>query len=268
MQTQIKTFMTGMPTSIDVDASAGTALALMTERGIRHLPVVDTDHQVVGLLALDDLRSAFPGARLAEAGDESAPTPVGDVMTHAPAVLLDGESLEVAAETLAESGADCIPVVDADGRLSGLLTVKDCLHALVTLLWAERHREEGRPPAAPPARTGRTLLETLHTERAALAAQLDATQRAERALTGARREQPLDLVEHTEDEREAGLNEQLAEIATRRLRAVERALERAEHGRLGVCERCGGDIPEGRLRALPETTLCVRCATEIEGGRA
>jgi hypothetical protein len=31
------------------------------------------------------------------------------------------------------------------------------------------------------------------------------------------------------------------------------------------CERCGEDIPEARLRALPETRLCLTCSREIGG---
>ncbi len=32
----------------------------------------------------------------------------------------------------------------------------------------------------------------------------------------------------------------------------------------GVCERCGGKIGKARLKALPDTTLCVKCAQRIE----
>jgi hypothetical protein len=31
------------------------------------------------------------------------------------------------------------------------------------------------------------------------------------------------------------------------------------------CERCGEDIPEARMRALPETRLCLDCSQEIGG---
>lgn len=34
---------------------------------------------------------------------------------------------------------------------------------------------------------------------------------------------------------------------------------------LRPCARCGGPIPEGRLEALPETELCVKCSAEIGG---
>ena len=44
------------------------------------------------------------------------------------------------------------------------------------------------------------------------------------------------------------------------LEHIERALRRMESGVYGVCEQCEVEIPVGRLRALPFTTTCVRCA--------
>ena len=43
-----------------------------------------------------------------------------------------------------------------------------------------------------------------------------------------------------------------------------RALDHAAQGRLSVCDGCGGRIPLTRLRALPGTTRCVRCARADE----
>ncbi len=47
---------------------------------------------------------------------------------------------------------------------------------------------------------------------------------------------------------------------TAMLKEVERAIERVQRGTYGVCEHCGGPIPEERLRALPSAALCVHCA--------
>ena len=44
------------------------------------------------------------------------------------------------------------------------------------------------------------------------------------------------------------------------LREIDAALRRLEQGRFGACELCGEEIPERRLRALPWTRLCLRCA--------
>ena len=41
---------------------------------------------------------------------------------------------------------------------------------------------------------------------------------------------------------------------------LERALERAEKKEIGTCLRCGDEIPLGRLKIMPYTTKCVKCA--------
>lgn len=44
------------------------------------------------------------------------------------------------------------------------------------------------------------------------------------------------------------------------LQKLERALERVEEGNYGTCLKCGDDIPVGRLKFMPWTTKCVKCA--------
>ena len=41
---------------------------------------------------------------------------------------------------------------------------------------------------------------------------------------------------------------------------VKAALQRLDDDSYGICAGCGEDIAEGRLDAIPETTLCVKCA--------
>jgi len=47
---------------------------------------------------------------------------------------------------------------------------------------------------------------------------------------------------------------------------IETALERIEDGVYGQCEECGVKIPKTRLNAIPYTTLCVKCASQLEQG--
>jgi DnaK suppressor protein len=66
---------------------------------------------------------------------------------------------------------------------------------------------------------------------------------------------------------EAGSDEmasQLAELDSRELTQIDRALARLKQGIYGVCEGCHGKIPVGRLNALPYTTLCIECQREME----
>ena len=48
---------------------------------------------------------------------------------------------------------------------------------------------------------------------------------------------------------------------------VKAALGRIDQGAYGLCEGCGGKIPEGRLAALPWATRCVDCAGTKRGAR-
>lgn len=50
----------------------------------------------------------------------------------------------------------------------------------------------------------------------------------------------------------------------RLLNKISEALERIEDGSFGVCELCGEEISEARLKARPVTTLCIDCKMEEE----
>lgn len=45
---------------------------------------------------------------------------------------------------------------------------------------------------------------------------------------------------------------------------IREALERIDDGTFGICEVCGDDISEARLKARPVTTLCIDCKMEQE----
>lgn len=45
------------------------------------------------------------------------------------------------------------------------------------------------------------------------------------------------------------------------LRQIEAALNRLDSGTYGICAKCGADIGDARLNALPYTPHCSNCAT-------
>jgi len=47
---------------------------------------------------------------------------------------------------------------------------------------------------------------------------------------------------------------------------IEGALERIEDGVYGTCQECSGQIKKTRLNAIPYTPVCIKCATELQGG--
>ena len=53
----------------------------------------------------------------------------------------------------------------------------------------------------------------------------------------------------------------------RRLTELEHVQRRLEQGSYGLCEQCGEAIPEERLEAMPDTTLCIPCQRQRERAR-
>lgn len=53
--------------------------------------------------------------------------------------------------------------------------------------------------------------------------------------------------------------EAIGQAAAEELQQIERALERIEKGRYGLCEKCSQAIGEQRLRAVPYATTCIAC---------
>lgn len=50
----------------------------------------------------------------------------------------------------------------------------------------------------------------------------------------------------------------------RNLQLIENALDRIRQGKYGYCVKCGNDIPEERLEAIPWALMCVGCTEEEE----
>jgi DnaK suppressor protein len=52
-----------------------------------------------------------------------------------------------------------------------------------------------------------------------------------------------------------------------RLRCIQEAIKAINRGEYGECARCGTEINEKRLMAIPWTTVCIRCQEETEKER-
>jgi IMP dehydrogenase len=103
------------PVTTTVDATLADVDALCARYRISGLPVVDDEERLVGIVTNRDLRFESDMTR-----------PVGEVMTRMPLVTGPvGIAPDDAMALLARHKVEKLPLVDAAGRLRGLITVKD-----------------------------------------------------------------------------------------------------------------------------------------------
>ena len=117
----VKRTQTGMisnPVTISADATLEDLDEKCGQYRVSGLPVVDTDNRLLGIITNRDLRFT-PVA-------EWATTKVDEVMTPMPLVTAPvGISREDATSLLRQHKRERLPIVDPEGRLAGLITVKD-----------------------------------------------------------------------------------------------------------------------------------------------
>jgi len=126
---KVSSYMSEAPTTIQTDADYREAFDIMHDRNLHHLPVVDPEGRVVGILTHRDLQLA--ARHFLEAEVE-----VSEVM-HAPVVTVTpDEPLASAARLMISNRIGGLPVLK-DGRVVGVLTETDLFRALIELLGSQ-----------------------------------------------------------------------------------------------------------------------------------
>ena len=124
------------PVTIGPDASFFDARNLIHEKGIRHLPVVDKNNALVGIVTDRDIREASPSDAtllsvqelnylLGKLKVSSFMTPKAKLITITPDTLI-----EEAVQLMHDNKIGCLPVVEG-GKLYGIFTETDALDHLV-----------------------------------------------------------------------------------------------------------------------------------------
>jgi DnaK suppressor protein len=84
------------------------------------------------------------------------------------------------------------------------------------------------------------------------------------ALKELRDQSSGDVVDFALDSAQDEINSQLAEVESRELAQIDKALEKMRTGKYGACEGTGRPIPLARLRALPYAQYSIEAQREIE----
>ncbi len=117
---KVKRSQSGMildPVTLKIEAKVADALKAMREYNIGGIPVVDDTNKLIGIVTNRDLRF-----------QKNMRQPVSEIMTKDKVVTAtDGVGLAEAEDILQEYKIEKLPIVDADGKLTGLITYKDIL---------------------------------------------------------------------------------------------------------------------------------------------
>jgi acetoin utilization protein AcuB len=119
--------MTTNPATAGDRMKVRKALEAMKEHRLRHLPVLDADENLVGIVSEKDLLRAEPESRVKE------------VMTQEVITVTEYTALEEAARIMADGKISSLPVM-RNGKLVGIVTETDLFQIFLELLGA---REEG-----------------------------------------------------------------------------------------------------------------------------
>jgi len=129
----ISRYMIKEPLTVTPEMSLPEARRLLTENNFRHLPVVDREGQLVGMISDRDLRSAYPSSMLSESErllvyEQVAKAVVADIMSTDCISLTPESTLDDALLLFDRERMGALPVLD-DGRVVGILSSRDLLAA-------------------------------------------------------------------------------------------------------------------------------------------
>ena len=124
------------PVTISPDTSFYEARGLIHEKGVRHLPVVEKNNRLVGIVTDRDIRNAAPSGAtllsvqelhylLAKLRVSAFMTPKEKLITITPDALI-----EEAVQLMHDHKIGCLPVLEG-GKLYGIFTETDALNHLV-----------------------------------------------------------------------------------------------------------------------------------------
>ncbi len=131
--------MTMKVVTIQPDTTVLEAQKLMATHQIRHLPVIDGEDRLVGVVTDRDVRSVLPydcykDPDCAEKQVKYSAFIAKDIMTAEPLTISPSDTIQDALLLFQKKRVGAFPVVDDAGKLKGIISVRDLLRAFTNVL--------------------------------------------------------------------------------------------------------------------------------------
>ena len=121
MNEPVRTIMTTSVITLSPNSTLGEARDILLKKRIHHLPVIDEDRKLVGLVTSWDI------FKLGKSESEYHAIRVSEVMTRRLATLEPDDHIGAVAEVLMEHLFHAIPIVNGQNELEGIVTSYDLL---------------------------------------------------------------------------------------------------------------------------------------------
>ncbi|WP_342598632.1 acetoin utilization AcuB family protein [Psychrobacillus sp. FSL H8-0483] len=141
---------TSVPT-LSPSHTINDALKLLKEKRIRHIPIVNSENEVLGVVTDRDLKEATPSSLISSQNAEIFDLPLEKIMTKNP---ITGHPLDFVEETASifyDNRIGCLPIV-SQGKLIGMITESDLLYKFIELTGV--HQPGSQIEVRVPNRTG------------------------------------------------------------------------------------------------------------------
>jgi len=129
--------MTPKPFTLFENQTVLDARTLMSEKNIRHIPIVNKDNILAGIFTQRDLFAVMESRTLQLSQDEQnfreSQIPLSDVMTHNPTFATTKAPLREVALYLQKEKYGCMPILKKD-KLVGLITDSDFVSVAIDLI--------------------------------------------------------------------------------------------------------------------------------------
>lgn len=129
-------FMTQNPVTVSPDEKISAVIDLMKYNKIHRTPVVDSNDELVGLITEGMIASSNSATSLSiyELNYLLSKTNVRTVMIKHPISVNENALMEEAAEKLLKHDIGCLPVVNDQNKVTGILTQNDIFKAFLDML--------------------------------------------------------------------------------------------------------------------------------------
>ncbi len=141
----VEDVMTRDPATLSQFNSLADARKLMTEKGFRHIPIINEFKELIGLVSQRNIYQHGVSSQTFMSEEELSAIETGtllsDIMTTGVQTIHQETNVRHAAELIHKKKFGCLPVVSHDNKLLGIITDHDFVAITIHLLKMMDERE-------------------------------------------------------------------------------------------------------------------------------